>query len=161
METGKVACLAVKVQKCQYCAQEGDSLMSIAASFNSDWLHLYTANPTLRDPDHISAGTVVNTGVLYEVREGDYLALLADKFFTSADAILAVNPELPGGAPLLEGSEVCILLPVCGIECEHGLDCRNAFSRVYLPDLEDNKRRKPIPLANIRRIQRDCRVEDD
>ena len=44
---------------------------------------------------------------------------------------------------------------------EHGLDCRNAFSRVYLPDLEDNKRRKPIPLENIRRIQRDCRVEDD
>ena len=44
---------------------------------------------------------------------------------------------------------------------EHGLDCRNAFSRVYLPDLEDNKRRKPIPLENIRCIQRDCRVEDD
>ena len=44
---------------------------------------------------------------------------------------------------------------------EHGLDCRNAFSRVYLPDLEDNKRRKPIPLENIRRIQQDCRVEDD
>jgi integrase len=41
------------------------------------------------------------------------------------------------------------------------LDCRNAFSRVYLPDLEDNKRRKPIPLENIRRIQQDCRVEDD
>ena len=44
---------------------------------------------------------------------------------------------------------------------EHGLDCRNAFSRVYLPDLEDNKRRKPIPLENIRRIQQDCKVEDD
>ena len=44
---------------------------------------------------------------------------------------------------------------------EHGLDCRNAFSRVYLPDLEDNKRRKPIPLENIRRIQQDCRVAND
>ena len=44
---------------------------------------------------------------------------------------------------------------------EHGLDCQNAFSRVYLPDLKDNKRRKPIPLENIKRIQRDCRVEDD
>ena len=38
---------------------------------------------------------------------------------------------------------------------EHGLDCRNAFSRVYLPDLEDNKRRKPITLENTRRIQQD------
>ncbi len=35
---------------------------------------------------------------------------------------------------------------------EHGLDCRNAFSRVYLPDLEDNKRRKLISVENIRRI---------
>ena len=124
LETGKVACLSVKVQKCQYCAQAGESLASIAAAFNSDWLHLYTTNPTLRDPDHIQAGAVVNTGVLYEVREGDYLALLADKFFTSTEAILAVNPDLHGGAALLEGSEVCILPPVCGIECQHGLDCR-------------------------------------
>ena len=44
---------------------------------------------------------------------------------------------------------------------EHGLDCRSAFSSVYLPDLEDNKRHKPIPLENIRRIQRDCGVEND
>ena len=44
---------------------------------------------------------------------------------------------------------------------EHGLDCRSAFSSVYLPDLEDNKRHKPIPLENIRRIQRDCGVEAD
>ena len=28
---------------------------------------------------------------------------------------------------------------------EHGLNCRNAFSRVYLPDLDDSKKRKPIP----------------
>jgi len=44
---------------------------------------------------------------------------------------------------------------------EHGLDCRNALSRVYLPDIEDNKRSKLIPLENIRRIQRDSKVEDD
>ena len=33
---------------------------------------------------------------------------------------------------------------------EHGLDCKNAFSRVYLPDLDDSKKRKPIPIENIR-----------
>jgi hypothetical protein len=32
---------------------------------------------------------------------------------------------------------------------EHGLDCKNAFSRVYLPDLDDSKKRKPIPIENI------------
>ena len=44
---------------------------------------------------------------------------------------------------------------------EHGLDCKNAFSRVYLPDLDDSKKRKPIPIENIRQIQKDCRQADD
>ena len=44
---------------------------------------------------------------------------------------------------------------------EHGLDCKNAFSRVYLPDLDDSKKRKPIPIENIRQIQEDCKLEDD
>ncbi|MGC6411815.1 MAG: DUF6538 domain-containing protein [Candidatus Puniceispirillaceae bacterium] len=44
---------------------------------------------------------------------------------------------------------------------EHGLDCKNAFSRVYLPELDDSKKRKPIPLENIRQIQKDCIEADD
>ena len=44
---------------------------------------------------------------------------------------------------------------------EHGLDCKNAFSRVYLPDLDDSKKRKPIPIENIRQIQKDCMEADD
>ena len=44
---------------------------------------------------------------------------------------------------------------------EHGLDCKNAFSRVYLPDLGDSKKRKPIPIENIRQIQKDCMQADD
>ena len=44
---------------------------------------------------------------------------------------------------------------------EHGLDCKNAFSRVHLPDLDDGKRRKPIPLENIRQIQQECKLLDD
>ena len=39
---------------------------------------------------------------------------------------------------------------------EYGIDCRNPFSRVYLPDLNDNRKRKPIPVDNIRQIQKDC-----
>ena len=44
---------------------------------------------------------------------------------------------------------------------EHGLDCRNAFSKVYLPDLDDVKQRKPIPIEDIRQIQKDCVSYDD
>jgi len=44
---------------------------------------------------------------------------------------------------------------------EHGLDCRNAFSKVYLPDLDDVKQREPIPIEDIRQIQKDCVSYDD
>ena len=44
---------------------------------------------------------------------------------------------------------------------EHGLDIKNAFSRVYLPDLDDTKKRKPIPIDYIRKIQKDCMQIDD
>ena len=44
---------------------------------------------------------------------------------------------------------------------EHGLECHNAFSRVYLPDLDDAKKRRPIPLENIKEIQRECVSIDD
>ena len=44
---------------------------------------------------------------------------------------------------------------------EHGLDCKNAFSKVYLPNLDDSKKRKPIPIDNIRQIQKDCMEADD
>ena len=35
----------------------------------------------------------------------------------------------------------------------HNLECRNAFSKVYLPDIDDAKKRKPIPVENIKEIQ--------
>jgi integrase len=44
---------------------------------------------------------------------------------------------------------------------EHGLECRNAFSKVYLPDLDDAKKRKPIPTEIIKEIQQECMSIDD
>ena len=44
---------------------------------------------------------------------------------------------------------------------EYGLDCRNAFSKVFLPDLDDAKKRKPIPTEIIGEIQKECMSIDD
>ena len=44
---------------------------------------------------------------------------------------------------------------------EHGLDCKNPLSRVFLPDLDDAKKRKPIPIDIIREIQKECMSIDD
>ena len=43
---------------------------------------------------------------------------------------------------------------------EHGIEGRNPFSSIYMPD-EVQEERQPIPLDAIRRIQRDCMAIDD
>jgi integrase len=44
---------------------------------------------------------------------------------------------------------------------EHGLNCSNAFSNTFIPDLEDTKRRIPVPSNNLRLIQMKCKEIDD
>ena len=39
---------------------------------------------------------------------------------------------------------------------EFGLENKNGFSRTFIPDLNDIKKRKPIPLNEIRKIQKEC-----
>jgi len=43
---------------------------------------------------------------------------------------------------------------------EHGLDMRNPFSAIYMPDA-DSKRRVSIPVETIRQIQQSCVEHDD
>ncbi len=44
---------------------------------------------------------------------------------------------------------------------EQGLDCRNPFSKVFFPDLDDVKDRKPFPIDKLKALQSQCRIEDD
>jgi integrase/uncharacterized protein YcgL (UPF0745 family) len=43
---------------------------------------------------------------------------------------------------------------------EHGIEGRNPFSSIYMPD-EIQEERQPIPLDSLRSIQRDCMAIDD
>jgi len=43
---------------------------------------------------------------------------------------------------------------------EHGIEGRNPFATIYMPD-ETPEERQPIPLDAIRRIQRECMTVDD
>jgi integrase len=44
---------------------------------------------------------------------------------------------------------------------EHGLDCSNAFARVYMPEDGERRKRQPIPIRNISSLQACCREIDD
>ena len=44
---------------------------------------------------------------------------------------------------------------------EYGLECKNAFAKTYIPDLEDSIQRMPIPLDTIKIIQQECMKIND
>ena len=44
---------------------------------------------------------------------------------------------------------------------EEGIDCSNAFSNTYMPDLDDSKERLPISNEDVKSIQNECIKIDD
>jgi len=117
-------CFVVRVRKCQECVRQGQSLASIARSLKADLLSLYMSNPFLDRPEHILPGTVLSTGPLYTVAEGDFLEALSNRFLVSVDDLMLSNPDVAlGNGMLLPGMQMCVRAPVCAITCKYGTDC--------------------------------------
>ena len=73
---------------------------------------------------HAHAGTVLSTGPLYQVREGDYLDALSQRFLVPVDNLLRSNPDVAlGGSALTPGLQMCVRTPVCGVKCKYGTEC--------------------------------------
>jgi hypothetical protein len=58
-------CYSLQVTKCRQCVQLGDTLGSIAAQHQTDWLHVYLANPFLPgfNPSHVKVGYNLRLGM--------------------------------------------------------------------------------------------------
>mmetsp|Transcript_32931 Transcript_32931/g.51368 ORF Transcript_32931/g.51368 Transcript_32931/m.51368 type:complete len:107 (-) Transcript_32931:305-625(-) len=85
----------------------GETLESVARRYGTDWLQLYMANPHIRDPDSIAdSERLVNLGVLYTVRAGDYLELLSQRFFQGVDGIRRLNPDVPESGLISPGQVI-------------------------------------------------------
>jgi len=112
-------CVKVEVVRCKYCTQPGESLLNIGIDYNTDWLQLWGVNVDVKNPDHLYDFQLLNLGPVYQVRSGDSLADLADRFHTTVDEILSVNPDINQvtgdgkGHNLKLGQPLCILPGIC------------------------------------------------
>ena len=98
---------AIGVQK--YTVREGDSLWSIANSFNLDINTLFGCN-TMKDPNYLRVGTELRIpnqdGIFYKVAKGDTLDSIAKKHGSQAGSIQKANDF--GSKTLQAGAEIFI-----------------------------------------------------
>lgn len=95
------------LQTKQYTVCEGDSLWSIANSFNLDINTLFGCNE-MKNPNYLRVGTTLRIpnqdGVFYKVQKGDTLQKIASKYGLPVEAVQEVNGL--EGAGLVAGKEL-------------------------------------------------------
>jgi len=110
-------CYHVAVAKCRYCLSIGETILSAARRYRTDWMQLWAVNSHVKTPDAVGASAHLTLGPTYTVRRGDTLESLAVRFGTTASNILDLNPdvEVVDNAGILRmGDHLCIVPPFCG-----------------------------------------------
>ncbi len=106
----------------EYAVQPVDTLIAIAARFQSTVNAILTANPLIVDPDLIFVGQIIYIptvvqplpapvpGILYVVQPADTLTAIAMRFGVSLTNLIAANPQIPD-SDLIIAFEI-IVIPV-------------------------------------------------
>ena len=114
-----------------YAVQPGDTLYKIASKFNTTLTAIISSNPGI-SPYNLRVGQLVCIPMQqplaltcpigtspYEVKKGDTLATIANKFNTTIASILLVNPNIvPENLPI--GQRICVsqektVQPLCSM----------------------------------------------
>jgi len=82
-----------RVQKCEYCISEKESLHSIAARFSTHWTQIWSSNHQLDSPDQLAARQKIKLGNFYKTAKGDTWKLMAIRFGTTIERLLELNPD--------------------------------------------------------------------
>jgi hypothetical protein len=119
-------CIHLTVQKCVWAVNHEDSLVEIAARYNTNWLQLWHLNPTITHPDRPSSpDTLLNVGHLYTVEFSDTMEQIAERFGTSLQAIVDLNANIGDNNDIYEGEVLCILPNSCHTSTD--FECYDGF----------------------------------
>jgi LysM repeat protein len=82
-----------------YVVQWGDTMRKIASRYNTTVDALLSVNPQIWNANLIYVGQVINlpsnTPTYYTVQAGDTMRLIAERYGTTVDTLIALNPQIP------------------------------------------------------------------
>lgn len=130
-------CVAVEVLSCFYCTAHSETLHTIAAKFQTNWMQLWSANHERMDekldidpvgntpwkdtknPNYIKPGSLIRLGPVYHLPVRTEVPWLLEEFRTSRKSLMLANPSMPPAASHVEaGDSVCVLPDICTQEEE-------------------------------------------
>ena len=111
-------CPVIKILRCRYCLQPGESLFTVSQSLGSSWLDIWGGNPFIQQPSQTQAFTEVILGPLYIAQSQDSIDSISKKLGFPTDQLLNWNPDLnfyiENTSYLLQiNQELCILPNTC------------------------------------------------
>jgi len=112
-------CTRFRVNKCEVCTRHGDTLLSIASDFATDWLQLWGANPDIANPYDLhevveEQDNRLVLGPLATLPLDEAAVAVASRFRMSHKTLQLLNPELPADAAVIPaGVHVCIIPNIC------------------------------------------------
>ena len=118
---GRTQCVKFEVLKCQVCVKYGDTLVSMAREYKTDWLQLWGANVGISNPHLLvdpGQQMSLTLGPTHEVDAAVKLELLAKRFRMTPEHLLTLNPDLAhklSGAQdvVPAGEKVCLIPDIC------------------------------------------------
>ncbi len=107
-------CSKVTVSKCRVCTVPGDTLQSIAKDYRTDWLQLWGANVLVDSPSNLKDYGYITLGPTYKIsKKSEAMNIVAGTFGMTIDGLVELNPDLKGMVTLNQGTDVCVVPPVC------------------------------------------------
>lgn len=97
-----------------YYAQRGDTLRKIAAKFGTTVSVLLQLNPQIYNPNIIYVGQAITVpggssgSSTYVVQRGDTLRIIANRYGTTVDALLALNPRITNPNRIYVGQVITV-----------------------------------------------------
>jgi len=122
-------CVRMEVARCVYALQQDHELQSIAGSFGTDWIRLWSLNPGLMHPDYMLYGAgnrTLNVGHLYRANPREMPAAVAARMGMQVEQLRFMNFGLDLSSPLSAGQPLCVIPNSCAGHRESVYDFKYA-----------------------------------
>jgi len=125
-------CVPVEVKRCFYCTVQSETLHTIAAKFQTEWMQLWSANhekmeevldvdsvgtypwKDTKNPNNIKPGTLIRLGPVYHSPVVTEVGWLLEEFRTTRESLMLANPNIVHGATHIQADQsVCVLPDIC------------------------------------------------